>query len=106
MRLAPPAAGLDRDEIEPWLLALEKEDIRAVFMTRFRLFYKALEQLLPDPRALEFVDDFSWLKRVRAESLVFYQEAEDFLPSAYSERVNQTVFIPALEIMIAKKLSW
>lgn len=83
--------GLTRDEIEPWLMVLDKEDIRAVFHARYKAFYTALEQLLPDPRGLEYVADFSWMKKVRDEARVFYQEAEDRLPEAFSRRVGQLV---------------
>ena len=61
--------SLDRSDIEPWILALEKEDIRAIFHARYRAFYKALEQLLPDPRALRFLPDFAWLRRVVARPI-------------------------------------
>ncbi len=80
-----------RDDIEPWILRLEKEDIRAVFKFRHREFYRALEQLLPDPRALDFICDFAWIDRVKKEAREFYQEAEDFLPSAFSQRVQQRI---------------
>jgi type I restriction enzyme, R subunit len=80
-----------RDDIEPWILRLEKEDIRAVFKFRHREFYRALEQLLPDPRALDFIRDFAWIDRVKKEAREFYQEAEDSLPSAFSQRVQQRI---------------
>lgn len=80
-----------RDDIEPWILRLEKEDIRAVFRFRHREFYKALEQLLPDPRALDFVRDFAWIDRVKKEAREFYQEADDPLSAAFSKRVEQRI---------------
>ncbi|QDT29894.1 Type I restriction enzyme [Gimesia panareensis] len=87
--------GLTRDEIEPWILALDKEDIRAIFLARYREFYKALEQLLPDDRALTFLGDFAWLRRVRKEMLNFYQDEEDTeLPDCSAkvrELINQHV---------------
>ncbi|WDQ17455.1 type I restriction endonuclease subunit R [Rhodopirellula sp. P2] len=80
-----------RDDIEPWILKLEKEDTRAIFHFRHREFYKALEQLLPDPRALDFVRDFAWIDLIKKEAKEFYQEAEDSLPSAFSKRVEQRI---------------
>jgi type I restriction enzyme R subunit len=80
-----------RDDIEPWILRLEKEDIRAVFKFRHREFYRALEQLLPDPRALDFIRDFAWIDRVKKEAREFYQEAEESLPTAFSHRVQQRI---------------
>lgn len=83
--------GLTRDKIEPWILALEKEDIRAIFLARHREFYKALEQLLPDERALGFLGDFAWLRRVRRETLIYYAEEEDTSIEGCSERVRQLI---------------
>jgi type I restriction enzyme R subunit len=83
--------GLDRHEIEPWLLVLDKEDIRAVFHARYKAFYQALERLLPAPEALDFIADFSWMKKIRDEARVFYQEVDDSLPAAFSQRVGQLV---------------
>lgn len=83
--------GLTRDNLEPWILALEKEDIRAIFLARYRAFYKALEQLLPDPRALSFLGDFAWLRRVRRQTLVHYAEEEDTSLDGCSEKVRQLI---------------
>jgi len=86
---------LTRDDIEPWILALDKEDIRAIYLARYREFYKALEQLLPDERALKFLGDFAWLRRVRREMLTHYAEEEDTeLPDCSAkvrELINQHV---------------
>jgi len=81
---------LDRSDIEPWILALEKEDVRAIFHARHRAFYKALEQLLPDPRALTFLQDFAWLRRVRREAATHYQTEDTELPDC-SEKVRELI---------------
>ncbi len=83
--------GLTRDQIEPWILALEKEDFRAIFLTRYRAFYQALEQLLPDERALNFLGDFAWLRRVRREMLTHYAEEENTSLDGCSEKVRQLI---------------
>jgi len=82
--------GISREGIDPWLLALEKEDLRAVFLGRYRSFYKALEQLLPDPRALDYLTDFAWLRRVRKELENFYQEEDLSIPDC-SARVSELI---------------
>ncbi len=84
-------ADWDREDIEPWILRLEKEDIRAVFKFRHREFYRALEQILPEPRALRFVRDFAWIERVKKEAREFYQEADDSSASPIAERVRQRI---------------
>lgn len=82
--------GLEKSNIEPWILALEKEDTRAVFLGRYRSFYKALEQLLPDPRALDYLADFAWLRRVRKETENYYQEEDLSIPDC-SNRVRELI---------------
>ena len=70
---------------------MEKEDFRAIFLTRYRAFYQALEQLLPDERALNFLGDFAWLRRVRREMLTHYAEEEDTSLDSCSEKVRQLI---------------
>ena len=81
---------LDRRSIEPWLLELEDEDRRAIFLGRHRAFYKAMEQLLPDQRALEYLGDFAWLRRVRREMIAHYSQEDTQLPDC-SERVRELI---------------
>jgi type I restriction enzyme R subunit len=81
---------LYRTDIEPWILTLEKEDVRAIFGARYRAFYQALEQLLPDPRALKFLPDFAWLRRVRRETNIHYQ-IEDTELSDCSAKVRELI---------------
>jgi type I restriction enzyme R subunit len=73
-------ASFTRDDIEPWILSLEDEDRRAIFQSRYRAFYKALEQLLPDPRALNYLGDFAWLRRLRREMLAHFSTEDLELP--------------------------
>jgi type I restriction enzyme, R subunit len=67
--------GLTRRDIEPWLQALEQEDNRARFLNAYRDFYRALERLLPDEHALQFLGDLAWLRRVRLEMIAQYSES-------------------------------
>lgn len=81
---------LSRDNIEPWLLVLEPEDTRALFRSRYRAFYKALEQLLPDERALAFLGDFAFLRRLRREATAQFS-TEDLQVEDCSERVRALI---------------
>lgn len=81
---------LDRQNIEPWILELEDEDRRAIFLARHRAFYQSLEQLLPDERALDFLGDFAWLRRLRREMIAHYSEEDTQLPDC-SERVKELI---------------
>ena len=83
--------GLARDTIEPWILVLENIDTRAIFLTRYRVFYQAIEQLLPDPKALDFLGDFAWLRRVRREALTHYGGEEDTSLAGCNEKVRQLI---------------
>lgn len=72
--------SLTRKIIEPWLEAIEPADRRAIFLARYRDFYKALEQLLPDPRALEYLADLGWYRRIRKEAENVFCEADLAIP--------------------------
>lgn len=82
--------GLNRQNIEPWLLALEQEDAQARFLAKYRAFYRTLEQLLPDPRGLNFLGDFAWLRRVRREMVTHYS-LEDLEVADCSEKVKELI---------------
>ena len=82
--------GLSRDDMEPWVLALEEDDDRAMFLERYRAFYTAIERLLPDPRALKFLGDFAWLRRIRRELVAQYSE-EDLIVADSSEKVRRLI---------------
>lgn len=79
--------GLTRKVIEPWLEAIEPADRRAIFLARYRDFYKSLEQLLPDPRALDYLADLGWHRRVRKEAENAFCEADLAIPDC-SQRVR------------------
>ncbi len=83
-------SGLLRKEIEPWIEAIEPADCRAVFHSRYREFYQSLERLLPDPRALQYLEDFAWLRRVRMEARTAFCE-EDILFPDCAERVRALI---------------
>jgi type I restriction enzyme R subunit len=83
-------SGLSRKEIEQWIEAIEPADCRAVFHSRYREFYKSLERLLPDPRALQYLDDFAWLRRVRMEARTAFCEEDVLFPDC-AERVRALI---------------
>lgn len=83
-------ASFTREDIEPWILSLEEEDRRAIFQARYRAFYKALEQLLPDPRALTYLGDFAWLRRLRREMLAHFSTEDLELPDC-SAKVRELI---------------
>ncbi|MBP6784870.1 MAG: type I restriction endonuclease subunit R [Verrucomicrobiales bacterium] len=82
--------GLSRKVIEPWLEAIEADDRRAIFLARYRDFYHSIEQLLPDPRALDFLPDLAWYRRVRKEAESAFQERDLSIPDC-SARIRQLI---------------
>jgi type I restriction enzyme R subunit len=79
-----------RKDIEPWLEGIEAIDRRAVFLGRYRDFYHAIEQLLPDPRALDFLPDLAWFRRVRKEAENAFQECDLSIPDC-SARIRKLI---------------
>lgn len=82
--------GLSRKVIEPWLEAIEVDDRRAIFLARYRDFYHSIEQLLPDPRALDFLPDLAWYRRMRKEAENAFQERDLSIPDC-SARIRQLI---------------
>jgi type I restriction enzyme R subunit len=81
---------LPRKDIEPWLEAIEPADRRAIFLARYRDYYRSLEQLLPDPRALDFLPDLAWYRRVRKEAANAFQESDLSIPDC-SARIRKLI---------------
>lgn len=57
--------GLDRKNVEPWVDRLEAQSARIEFQMAFRSFARTMEELLPEPAALPFIDDLKWLGLVQ-----------------------------------------
>jgi type I restriction enzyme, R subunit len=55
----------DKEDLDGCVRVLEPEDARAGFDQAFRAFSESLDMLLPDPRALPYVDDLRWLGKIR-----------------------------------------
>jgi type I restriction enzyme R subunit len=56
----------DRRDLEACVAVLEPEEVRAEFELAFRRFAQSMEILLPDSKALKFVEDLAWVGTVRA----------------------------------------
>lgn len=81
---------LGREDVTPWLEVLEPEDHRSRFLRAYRAFYQVLERLLPDERALKFIGDFAWLRRLRQEMTAYFSEEDLVVPEA-SEKVRKLI---------------
>jgi type I restriction enzyme R subunit len=77
-------------ELDEWVEYLAPEDARAAFDKASRSFAQALDQLLPDPRGLDFLVDAKWLEDIRRKARRdFY--AEDLAVTAASVKVRQLI---------------
>jgi type I restriction enzyme R subunit len=56
----------NRNDLDECVAVLEPEDVRAEFDQAFRAYSESLDMLLPDPKALPYVDDMRWLGKIRS----------------------------------------
>lgn len=64
----------DKNDLDACVAVLEPEDVRAEFNQRFRAFSESLDMLLPDPRALPYVDDLRWLGKIRSAAKARFRD--------------------------------
>jgi type I restriction enzyme, R subunit len=64
----------DPSELDACVAVLEPEDVRAAFNQAFRAFSESLDMLLPDPRALPYVDDLRWLGKIRGAAKARFRD--------------------------------
>lgn len=67
-------ARVNRDDLEACVRILEPEDTRAQFDEQFRKFGRAMDQLMPDPRAAPYRDDLRWLGRIRLSAAARFRD--------------------------------
>jgi len=65
----------DRDDLEACIAVLSPEDARAEFDLAFRRFAQSLDLMLPEPRALPYVDDLRWLGKIRKAAAARYRDS-------------------------------
>jgi len=64
----------DKTDLDACVAVLEPEDLRAGFDQSFRAFSESLDMLLPDPRALPYVDDLRWLGKIRGAAKARFRD--------------------------------
>ncbi|MDW5551645.1 type I restriction endonuclease subunit R [Methanosarcina sp.] len=69
---------------------LEPEDRRVVFDQRFKLFSNYMDMLLPDPKALDYLQDLKWLGEVRMTARNRYRDSLLSLEDC-SEKVRKLI---------------
>ncbi|WP_369799548.1 type I restriction endonuclease subunit R [Methanosarcina sp. Kolksee] len=69
---------------------LEPEDQRVVFDQRFKLFSNYMDMLLPDPKALDYLQDLKWLGEIRMTARNRYRDSLLSLEDC-SEKVRKII---------------
>jgi type I restriction enzyme R subunit len=64
----------DQNALDECVAVLEPEDVRAGFDQAFRAFSESIDMLLPDPKALPYVDDLRWLGKIRAAAKARFRD--------------------------------
>ena len=64
----------NREDLDECVAVLEPEDVRAEFDQAFRVFSQSLDMLLPDPRALPYVEGLRWLGKIRGAARARYRD--------------------------------
>jgi len=64
----------DKDDLDACVAALAAEDVRANFDQAFKRFSQSMDMLLPETRALPYVDDLRWLGKIRMAAKARYRD--------------------------------
>jgi type I restriction enzyme R subunit len=64
----------NKDDLNQCVAVLAPEDVRAEFDVAFKRFSQSLDMMLPDPRALPYVDDMRWLGKIRQAASARYRD--------------------------------
>jgi type I restriction enzyme R subunit len=93
----------DRKDLDACLKVIEPEDVRAEFDEAFRRFSESLDMLLPDTRALPYVDDARWLGKIRqAARARFRDDALDISDCGAKVRqlIEDSIIAEGIQILV------
>ncbi|MDP1822765.1 MAG: type I restriction endonuclease subunit R [Archangium sp.] len=93
----------DKNNLDDCVAMLEPEDVRANFDEKFRGFAESIDMLLPDPRALPYVDDAKWLGKIRAAAKArFRDETLDISGCGAKVRklIEESVIAEGIQILV------
>jgi type I restriction enzyme R subunit len=83
-------AGLNLDDLDDCIMALEDEVTRQVFQTDFQTFSKQLDIILPDPAATPFIKDLKRLGKISIGARNLFRD-EQLDISGAGEKVRQLI---------------
>ncbi|MCP3137786.1 type I restriction endonuclease subunit R [Pyxidicoccus xibeiensis] len=93
----------DPGDLDACVAVLEPEDVRADFDRAFRAFSESLDMLLPDPRALPYVDDARWLGKIRSAAKArFHDERLDIGDCGAKVRklIEEAVIADGIQLLV------
>jgi type I restriction enzyme R subunit len=95
----------DRNDLQQCVMVLEPEDVRAEFNLAFRRLSQSLDILLPDPRALPYLDDLRWVGKIRrAASARFHDTQLDISDcgAKVKELIDDAVTVEGIQSLIQR----
>jgi type I restriction enzyme R subunit len=93
----------DKGDLDACLAVLEPEDVRAEFDVAFRRFSQSMDMLLPDTRALPYLDDLRWLGKVRqAARARFHDSGLDIADCGAKVRrlIEEVVIAEGIQVLV------
>ncbi len=81
---------VDLDDVEECAMVLEPEDVRLKFDVAFKKFSESMDMLLPDPKALPYVDDLKKLGKIKQYAKNLFRP-DDMDISGCGEKVRQLI---------------
>lgn len=93
----------NKKDLDRCVLILEPADVRAEFDVAFRRFAQSMDMLLPDPRALDYVGDLTWLGKIRSAARARYRdESVDISDCGDKVRklIDEAIVADGIEILV------
>jgi type I restriction enzyme R subunit len=95
----------DKSDLDRCVDAVEPEDVRAEFNAAFRAFSRSLDMLLPDARAMPYLDDLRWLGKIRAAASARYRDDKlDISDCGAKVRklIEDAILADGIQMLVAK----
>ncbi len=91
----------DKRDLDRCVRVREPEDVRAEFQVAFRRFAASMDMLLPDPRALDYVADLTWLGKIRAAAKARFRDATvSDCGDKVRRLIEQAIVAEGIEILV------
>ncbi len=90
----------DRNDYEALLKIIEPEDIRTKFDRAYRAFASSLNLLYPDPKALDYEEDFKWLSKIRQAASNRFRDSNldwDHIATKVRQIIDDNLIASAIE---------